>query len=94
MKATAETKKLQAENAKIVQRFFKVIYMLIDNNDLRGKQTFTNRYGINRWNLNTLEKEPDRGIFQPIWLTFLVRDYGVNSEWLLTGEGDVFKDAH
>ena len=52
-----------------------------------GKKTFTDRYGINRWNLNTLQKEPQRDIFQAAWLAYLVRDYGVSAHWLLTGEG-------
>lgn len=52
-----------------------------------GGKTFTDRYGINRWNLNTLQKEPQRDIFQAAWLAYLVRDYGVSAHWLLTGEG-------
>lgn len=76
------------ESQKVIRRFFEALYLLKDRKLIRGKQTFTNRYKINRWNLNTLEKEPERDMFQTAWLTYLVRDYGVSAVWLLTGEGE------
>jgi len=75
----------------IVKRFFEALYRLKELGVIRGKQTFTNKYGIDRWNLNKLEKDPDRDIFQPAWLTYLVNDYGISPEWLLTGKGDIVK---
>jgi len=80
------------DSQKIVKRFFEAIYALKARGDIRGKQTFTNRYGINRWNFNTLEKEPERDIFQMAWLAHLITDYGVSAEWLMTGKGDMFKN--
>lgn len=82
---------MQTEDSqKVVKRFFEALQYLRKEKVIRGKQTFTTRYGINRWNLNTLEKEPERDIFQPAWLTYLVRDYNISAHWLLTGEGTVF----
>ncbi len=78
------------ESQKTVKRFFEAIYALKDKKIIRGKQTFTRRYGINRWNFNTLEKEPHRDIFQIAWLTYLISDYNVSAEWLLTGKGEMF----
>ena len=75
------------DSQEIVKRFFEAIYRLKADRKIRGKQTFTNRYGINRWNMLTLEKEPERDIFQAAWLFYLVRDYGVSPTWLLTGKG-------
>lgn len=57
---------MQTEDSqKVVRRFFEALQVLKRERIIRGKQTFTARYGINRWNLNTLEKEPSRDIFQP-----------------------------
>lgn len=79
------------ESQEVVRRFFEALYRLKADRRIRGKQTFTSRYGINRWNLNSLEKDVSRDIFQPSWLSFLVRDYGVSADWLLTGAGDFYR---
>lgn len=76
------------ESQIIIRRFFEAVQLLKQRHVIRGKQTFTNRYGINRWNFNTVEKQPERDMFQTAWLTYLVRDYGVSALWLLTGEGE------
>lgn len=48
----------------IVARFFEAIRKLSEYKIIRGKKTFTERYGINRWNFNSLEKDTSRDIFQ------------------------------
>lgn len=78
------------ESQKIVKRFFEALYALKERKVIRGKQTFTNRYDIPRWNFNKLEKDPSRDIIQMSWLAYLVSDYGISAEWLLTGKGDMF----
>ena len=83
---------MQTEDSqKIVKRFFEALQILKDDKKIRGKQTFTRDHDINRWNLNTLEKDPTRDIFQPAWLTYLVRDYKVSPMWLLTGLGEFYQ---
>ena len=77
------------DNAAVVSRFFAAIDRLIADGVLRGLKTFTNKYGINRWNFQSMRKDHAMGgSFHPCWLTFLVRDYKVSPLWLLTGEGD------
>lgn len=79
------------DSQKIVKRFFEALERLKADKRIRGKQTFTRAYGINRWNMLTLEKDHSRDIFQPAWLTYLVEDYGVSAQWLLTGVGEFYK---
>lgn len=78
------------QSQEIVKRFFEALQLLKAAKVIRGKQTFTRRYGINRWNMNTLEKDPSRDIFQPAWLTYLVEDYDISPLWLLTGKGSFY----
>lgn len=74
----------------IVARFFEALATLKAQKVIRGKKSFTDRYGINRWNMNTLSTDFTRDIFQPAWLSYLVRDFHVSPAWLLVGEGDFF----
>lgn len=79
------------DSTKIVDRFFEAVEALIIRKVIRGKQTFTSKYGINRGNFNTLSSDRSRNIFQVAWLEYLVKDFGVSSEWLLTGKGNMFE---
>lgn len=81
---------MQTEDSQaIIRRFFEALYYLKANRVIRGKATFTREHGIDRWNLSKLEKDPSRDIFQPAWLYYLVKDYGVSATWLLTGRGEI-----
>jgi hypothetical protein len=79
------------ESKKIVERFFEVLYTLKDEKVISGKITFIRRYGLNERNFWLLEQDKSRNIFQVSWLSYLVNDYGVSAEWLLTGNGEMFK---
>ena len=76
------------DSQQVISRFFVALQVLTARKTIRGKQTFTRRYGINRWNMNTLQKNMESDIFQPAWLTYLVRDYNISATWLLTGIGE------
>lgn len=80
-----------SDSITIVERFFSVIDLLIQEKKIRGVQTFTNRYGINRRNFLSLRSDKSRNIFQVCWLGYLVNDFGIDAHWLLTGEGDYFR---
>lgn len=74
----------------IVLRVYEALDALIERKVLRGVQTFTNKYDINRRNFLRCRANPASDIFQPSWMMFLVRDFNVSPTWLLTGNGDMF----
>lgn len=79
------------DSQDVIRRFFAALDAVIKNRDnkLRGRATFCRRYDIDRRNLYQLEKDMSRDIFKAAWLTYLVRDFGVSAQWLLTGEGEM-----
>jgi len=79
------------EGIAITRRFFLAIDVLVGQRRLRGLQTFTRRYNLNYWNVCTLKKEPKHRILKSECLAFIVRDFGISAEWLLTGVGSMFK---
>ena len=82
------------DSQKIISRLFQALYYLKEQRIIRGKQTFTAQFNINRWNMNTLEKDISRDICQPAWLTYLVEKYNISAEWLLTGKGGIISNLH
>lgn len=83
--------KISPTGAAITKRFFFVIDVLVNQRKLRGMKTFTDLYNINYWNLSTLRKDQDKRMLKPEWLAYMVQDFNVNAEWLLTGVGSMFK---
>ena len=85
---------MQTEDSqKIIRRFFQALQYLKEQRIIRGKQTFTREFNINRWNMNTVEKEPSRDMFQTAWLSYIVTEYGVSADWLLTGRGTILSQS-
>ena len=74
----------------IVERFFEVIYDLKARKVVGGKKSFCEKYSINRRNFYFLEKEKTSKMFHIEWLTYIVSDYNVSADWLLTGRGEMY----
>lgn len=82
---------MQTEESKIIiGRFFEALAQLKSDKRIGGKTPFAEKYNINRRNLYQLEKNFEKGIFQVSWLSYLVNDYKVSAEWLLTGKGSFY----
>ncbi len=81
------------DSQKIITRFFDALAQLKSDKRIGGKTPFAERYNINRRNMYQLEKNVEKDIFQVSWLSYLVNDYGVSAEWLLTGEGAFYSQS-
>lgn len=76
--------------SSIKTRFFSALDTLAANGVIRGVGTFARAYNINKSNLLHL-REKENGTVNSEYLYYLVRDFGINANWLLTGVGDMFK---
>ncbi len=76
---------------KVIERFYEAIDLLIINKKIRGKNTYCKLAGIDSRNFYNQKNDMQRGWFQISWIVPLVSDFGVSAEWLLTGNGEVFK---
>lgn len=79
----------------VLERFFFCLSLLQSEGILRGVQTFTNLYDINRRNFQRIRGNvaAHQQSFRAAWMTYLVRDFKVSPLWLLTGEGEVFREG-
>lgn len=75
---------------RINERFFEAVDLLKRKRTLGGLSAFAKRYHVVLGNLYTI-KTQQSGAIKAEYLHYLVRDYGISAEWLLTGEGDMFR---
>lgn len=79
-----------AINEAIKGRVFEAIRTLIELKLLRGRQTYCNKYGIDKRNFYAQEADITILRMQLFWIAPLVSDFGINAKWLFTGEGHMF----
>ena len=77
---------------QINERFFEAVDMLKRRRELSGIYGFAKKYNVVIGNLYTI-KSQKQGAVKAEYLTYLVRDYGISAQWLLTGEGSMFKQT-
>ncbi len=80
---------LPPETKEMTDRFFSALEALSKEKVIRGRGTFVRRYGIDLRNFYKVRDYIIR--IKPEWLIYLVRDYNVSAEWLMTGRGEMFK---
>lgn len=81
---------ISPEGIAITKRFFEAIEMLKAQKQIRGLQTFTTKYDINRWNLVTVKQNPESSVLKPELIAILVRDFNISAEWIMLGRGGMF----
>lgn len=79
----------QQEHIVIVGRFFEALAWLKESRQIRGLQTFARSCGVDRRSLRRLMAQPEKYSLKVGWVVHLVREYGINADWLLTGEGQM-----
>lgn len=79
----------QQEHLEIVSRFFEALTWLKETRRIRGLQTFARSCGVDRRSLRRLMAQPEKYSLKVGWVVHLVREYGINADWLLTGEGQM-----
>jgi hypothetical protein len=80
------------DGVEITKRFFIAIDVLRANKVIRGLKTFTRKYNINYGNMNTIKNHSKDRILKPEYIAYLCKEYGINSNWILFGEGNIFAD--
>ena len=79
------------EAIAITKRFFLAIDYLMARRELRGLNTFAQKYNANYWNLCTLRKEPERRILKVEYIAYLAGDYNISLEYIIFGIGSIKK---
>lgn len=75
----------------IKERFFLAIDTLVSKGVIRGVGTFAKMHGLNAGNLRNLRYKENWSVSSE-YLYYIIRDFGVNSQWLITGQGSMFSD--
>lgn len=78
------------DGIEINKRFFLALDILKMQRKIHGIKSFTDKHNINRWNLYTVKKNPDKAALKPEYILYLCRDYNVSLKWIFFGEGDFY----
>lgn len=74
-------------NTDITGRFFEALQSLIKLGKVEGVQPFCRDLGVDKRNFYAQMRDHSRNIIKSSWLSFMVREYGISANWLLTGRG-------
>lgn len=76
---------------EIKERFFIALDTLKSKGVIRGVGTFAKMHGLNAGNLRNLRYQDNWSVCSE-YLYYIIRDFGVNSQWLITGQGTMFSN--
>lgn len=81
--------RVSKEATAVTKRFFEAIDALKQEKVIHGLKTFTDKYGLNYWNVTTIKNEPEKRFLKVDYMIYLCRDYGISTDWLLLGKGEM-----
>ena len=79
------------ESIKIIDRFFEAFDALKEMGRIKNNERFVKMYDIPKSTFYDSRRMRESNKFQISWLAILVNDFGVSSEWLMTGKGNMFR---
>jgi len=83
--------KISPTGVAITDRFFEAIEVLRSQKKLRGLQTFTRNHSLNYGNVAFIKSHRSTSVLKPELLAYIAEDYGISCEWLVLGNGPMFK---
>lgn len=75
------------ESIKIIDRFYEALNMMISQGALKSKRRFAISHDIEYTSFSRCETEQVSDRFQLIWITYLITDYPISLDWIMTGRG-------
>lgn len=75
----------------ITQRFFECLDYLVSSKIIRGEKTFCDLFKINRGNLYSIRKNPDKYSIRPQYIYYICKEYNISETYIILGVGDILK---
>lgn len=88
---TSSRDNILAVRQEITDRFFDAVYKIISEGKVKNISTFSELLGQERKNFYSIEHYSSRAT-QLYMCAYLVKNFNVNGDWLLTGKGNIFED--
>ncbi|MBQ2417237.1 MAG: hypothetical protein II282_03475 [Alistipes sp.] len=79
------------QDQQIVSRFYQAVDALYALGEIHRIRELERDMGVNHGNFYQQRKDFTRRTLRPSWLRHLVVVYGVSADWLLIGEGRMFR---
>ena len=78
------------QGQEITARFFLAIDTLKNQGKLRSMRQFTQMYNLNYGNFYILKTKSHIYTLKPELIACLCKDFGISTEWILLGKGNLF----
>ena len=68
------------ETIDVISRFYEALDAIIEKKDIRGIQTYSREYEIDKRNLYAQREDLNKGYFEIYWILPLIKDFNVSSD--------------